>query len=524
MTVEAQTTPAESDPEIEREEPGTPETIVSRNPATGEVIDSIPVASSADVEDAVRSADEAQSHWGRLPVEERVEYLHDAREALLDHREELRELVVAETGKAQPDALGELLALFDTLGYYARKGPELLEEERLSLHLLKNKRVTVQHAPAGLVVNISPWNFPLDLSMTPVIPALVAGNAAIIKPSEWTTLTARRAVEIVNRSGLPEGLLQVVPGYGEVGSALIDDADAVSFTGSVETGRKVAAQAGRTLIPATMELGGKDPFVVLDDANVERAANGAVWGAFFNAGQCCMSVERVFVHEAVYDEFVERVVQLTRKLRQGVPEDGDIDVGAITFPPQLETIESHVGGALQAGATARVGGSRREIEGGDYFEPTVLVDVDPEMDVMVEETFGPVMPIMKVPSAGEAIRLANDTRFGLNASIWSTDGDRAKRLARQVEAGNVCINDVIASYIAVEAPYGGVKDSGVGRRKGVWELEDFTEPKTILEDIVGLNREPIWYPYSEGLVNGAGKAIEALFRRGWGGKIRGLFS
>jgi succinate-semialdehyde dehydrogenase/glutarate-semialdehyde dehydrogenase len=248
-----------------------------------------------------------------------------------------------------------------------------------------------------------------------------------------------------------------------------------------------------------------------------------VWGAFFNAGQCCMSVERVFVHEEVYDEFVERVVQLTRQLRQGIPEDGDVDVGAITFPPQLETIEAHVEQAHEAGAEVRSGGGRRELEGGDYFEPTVLVDVDPEMDVMVEETFGPLMPIMKVPSAGEAVRLANETRYGLNASLWSTDADRARRLARQIEAGNVCINDVIASYVAIEAPYGGIKESGVGRRKGVWELEDFTEPKTILEDIVGLSREPYWYPYSENLASGIDKAFEALFRRGWAGKIRGLF-
>jgi len=523
MTVEAQPTSADQTPDVARDEPGTSETIVSRNPATGEVIERIPVTTEDELEEAVRAAEEAQSHWGRLPAEERVEYLLDAREALLDHRNELRELVVAETGKAHPDALGELLALFDTLGYYARKGPELLADEKLDLHLLKNKRVTVQHAPTGLVINVSPWNFPLDLAMTPVVPALVAGNAAIIKPSEWTTLTAQRAVEIINRSGLPEGLLQVLPGYGDVGAELIEHGDAVSFTGSVPTGRKVAEQAGRNLIPATLELGGKDPFVVLDDANVERAAHGAVWGAFFNAGQCCMSVERVFVHEEVYDEFVERVVQLTRQLRQGIPEDGDVDVGAITFPPQLETIEAHVEQALEAGAEVRSGGGRREIEGGDYFEPTVLVDVDPEMDVMVEETFGPLMPIMKVPSAGEAVRLANETRYGLNASLWSTDADRARRLARQIEAGNVCINDVIASYVAIEAPYGGIKESGVGRRKGVWELEEFTEPKTILEDIVGLSREPYWYPYSENLASGIDKAFEALFRRGWAGKIRGLF-
>ncbi len=500
------------------------DTIVCRNPATGELIDEIPVTSDDELQAAVERARSAQDHWARLPAEERADYLWDAREALLEHRKELVDVLVAESGKARQDALAEVLMALDTISYYAREAPDLLDDEQLDLHLMKNKRVTVQYAPAGLVVNISPWNFPLDLSLNPIVPALMAGNAAIIKPSEWTPLTAIKAVEIVNRAGLPDGLLQVMPGYGETGANLVERADAVSFTGSVGTGKKVAVQAAEKLISCTLELGGKDPAIVLDDANIERAVEGVAWGAFFNSGQCCMSVERNYVHEAVYDEFVERIVKKTRSLRQGNPADsGQVDVGAMTFPDQLDTIEAHIQDAVDNGAEVLVGGERDETGGGMFFEPTVLVDVEPGMDIMTEETFGPVLPIQKVPSAAEAVRLANDSRFGLNASIWSQNGERARRLARQLESGNVCINDVIASYSAVEAPYGGVEESGIGRRNGRWELYEYTEPKTIMEDLIGLNREPFWYPYSENVDSAIDKAFDALFRNGWTGKIRGLF-
>ncbi len=499
------------------------ETIVCRNPATGGVIDEIPVSDSEEIEAAVDRAHDAQQHWARLPAEERADYLLDGREALLDHREELVDLLVAETGKARQDALAEVLMTLDTITYYAKEAPGLLADETVDLHLMKNKRVTVEYAAAGLVVNISPWNFPLDLSMNPVVPALMAGNAAIIKPSEWTPLVALRAAEILERAGLPDGLLQVLPGYGKTGADLVDEADAVSFTGSVATGRKVAVQAAEKLVSCTLELGGKDPALVLDDANLTRAVEGIVWGAFFNSGQTCMSVERAFVHDAVYDEFVERAVRKTRDLRQGNPADEQVDVGAMTFPGQLETIEEHLEDAVDNGARVLVGGEREESGGGAFFEPTVLVDVEPTMQIMQEETFGPVLPIMDVPSAAEAVRLANESRFGLNASIWSQDRERARRLARQLESGNVCINDVIASYSAIEAPYGGVKESGLGRRNGRWELYEYTEPKTVMEDLIGLNREPFWYPYSETVDATIDTVFDALFRNGWTGKIRNLF-
>jgi succinate-semialdehyde dehydrogenase / glutarate-semialdehyde dehydrogenase len=498
-------------------------TIECYNPATSKIIAEIAATTPDEIDAAVSAAREAFQAWRRLGVEQRCEYLLEARDLLLDHRKELLDLLVAETGKALIDAQSELLTIFETIRFYTSKGPGLLADESVGLHLLKNKRVKIQYAPIGVVLNISPWNFPLDLSITPAIPALIAGNAVIIKPSEQTPLAVMRAVELMNEAGLPEGLLQVLPGFGDVGAALCDKADAITFTGSVSTGRKVAKAAAENLIPCTLELGGKDPAIVLDDADIERAANGVVWGAFFNSGQVCMSIERVYVHEAVYDDFVERVVDKTRQLRQGVPWDYEVDVGAMIDPNQKKIISDHISDAVDKGATVLTGGGPKEDVDGDFFEPTILVDVDHSMKIMRRETFGPVMPIMKVRSAFEAVQLANDTNFGLNSSVWTTDAGRARDLARQIEAGQVCINEVVASYVAIEAPYGGIKDSGIGRRKGADELRKFVHSKTVLEDILQLKSEPYWFPYGEAVGKGIDKAFGVLFRRGISKKLTDLF-
>ncbi|WP_168210561.1 succinic semialdehyde dehydrogenase [Persicimonas caeni] len=499
-------------------------TIECYNPATSKIIAEIPATAVEEIPAKVTAAKQAFQSWRRLSVEERCRHMLEARDHLLDHREEILDLLVAETGKAIIDAQAELLTVFETFRYYTSNAAEFLADQPLNLHLLKNKRVKVQYPPIGLVVNISPWNFPIDLSLTPAIPALIAGNAVMIKPSEHTSLAVIRAIEVMNESGLPEGLLQVMPGFGDVGAALCDEADAITFTGSVATGRKVAKAAAENLVPCTLELGGKDPAIVLDDADIERAANGIVWGSFFNSGQVCMSVERVYVHEAVYDQFVERVVELTRDLRQGVPWDYTIDIGAMIDPDQKHIIEKHIKDAVDKGARILTGGKRRDTDEGDFFEPTVLVDVDHSMKIMKEETFGPVMPIMKVRSGFEAVQLANDSEFGLNSSVWTGDVRRGRDLARQIESGQVCINDVIASYLALEAPYGGVKHSGIGRRKSKNELHKFTQSKTVLEDIFNLKKEPFWFPYNAGVGKAVDKVFGVLYRRGISKKITDLFS
>jgi acyl-CoA reductase-like NAD-dependent aldehyde dehydrogenase len=498
-------------------------TIECVNPATSKLIAEIEATPVDQIPERVSAAKTAFQSWRRLSVDERCRHMFEARDLLLDHRDELIDLLVAETGKAIIDAQAEFLTLFETFRYYTANASKFLADEPVNLSLLKNKRVKVQYPPVGLVVNISPWNFPIDLSLTPAIPALIAGNAVMIKPSEHTSLAVIRAVEVMNQA-LPDGLLQVVPGFGDVGAALCDEADAITFTGSVTTGRKVAAAAAKNLVPCTLELGGKDPAIVLDDADIERAANGIVWGAFFNSGQVCMSVERVYVHEAVYDEFVERVVELTRELRQGEPVDYDVDVGAMIDPNQKHIIETHLKDAVDKGAQVLTGGRRVDGVDGDFFAPTVVVDVDHSMKVMRDETFGPVMPIMKVRSGFEAVQLANDSEFGLNSSVWTGDVRRGRDLACQVEAGQVCINDVIASYLALEAPYGGVKNSGIGRRKGKGEMRKFVQPKTVLEDIFNLTREPFWFPYNAGVGKAIDKVFGVLYRRGISKKITDLFS
>jgi acyl-CoA reductase-like NAD-dependent aldehyde dehydrogenase len=330
--------------------------------------------------------------------------------------------------------------------------------------LLKTKKVTVHYQPRGVIGLVTPWNFPLILTIGEAIPALLAGNAVVIKPSEWTPLIALRGAEVLHEAfkaaGLPSEILQVVNGYGETGGALVDEADMIAFTGSVRTGRAVAERAARRLVPISLELGGKDPMIVLRDADLERAANAAVWGAFTNSGQVCISVERVYVEEPIAEEFTRRVVEKTKQLRQGIDGNeaiGDkrVDVGAMTFPKQVETVEDHLADAKVRGAQILTGGQRNPSMPGRFFEPTVITNVDHSMKIMTEETFGPVLPIMRVKDAAEALHLANDSRYGLNASVWTRDRRQGERLAAQVEAGMTTVNDVLVGFGVTDAPSGG---------------------------------------------------------------------
>jgi acyl-CoA reductase-like NAD-dependent aldehyde dehydrogenase len=500
-----------------------PKSIESINPATGDVIGQVPVFTEARIEACAADARVAQRSWRRLTFEERAELLLRVRDKLLVREDELVALLMRETGKVRPDALLEILLFYDTVGYYCKNGKRFLADERIRVRIFKNKRFKSTFVPRGLVVNIAPWNFPFDLAMSETVPALLAGNAVIVKPSEVTPLIAVRAAAVMREAGLPKNLLQVVTGYGKAGATLVEHADFVSFTGSVETGRKVAVACAQRLVPYTLELGGKDPLIVLEDADVERAARGAVWGAFVNAGQVCMSVERVYVTEPVYDAFVERVVALTHELRQGVDEDGNVDVGSMIDPRQIDIVKAHIDDAVSKGARVLTGGSvDSSLGSGLFFRPTVLVDVDESMEVLREETFGPVLPIRKVRDAEEALALANDSRFGLNASVWTRDMSRGNSIARELEAGAVCINDCLVSYSAVEAPYGGVKHSGVGRRRGPEGIRKYCHQKTVAEDILGLRREPIWYPYSRTMTERVGRAMRLLYRRGVGQKLAAL--
>jgi succinate-semialdehyde dehydrogenase/glutarate-semialdehyde dehydrogenase len=361
---------------------------------------------------------------------------------------------------------------------------------------MKTKRLRLVHQPLGVVGIITPWNFPFVLAANPTAQALMAGNAVVLKPSEVTPHAGRLVEELFRAAGVPEGLVTCVTGDGSTGAALLEaGVDRICFTGSVRTGRKVAEVCGRNLVPCTLELGGKDPMVVCADADLERAANGAVYGAFANAGQVCVSTERVYVVDAIADDFVRLVVEKTGALRQGPA--GESDVGPLIWPQQLEVVERHVEDARRRGARVLTGGRRNPAYPGLYYEPTVLADVDHEMLIMREESFGPLLPIMRVRDEDEALRLANDTRYGLNANVWTRDKRRGVELARRVRSGSAVVNDCMITYGIPESPFGGVGDSGIGRVNGEIGLKSYCRVQSIVVDRFGSKAEPIWFPYDE---------------------------
>src|SRR3954471_5889738 len=367
-------------------------TIAVETPATGDTIGHVPDLSAAEVAALAKRARIAQPGWEALGFEGRAEVFHEMRRWFVQNRQRVVQTIVAETGKAREDAqTTELFLILDSLNFWAKKAPRYLADERVraTSPFTLGKKMYVRYRPYGLVGVIGPWNYPLSNSFGDCIPALMAGNAVILKPSEVTPLTSLLVEEGFRASGAPDDVFLVATGRGETGAALVDESDMVMFTGSTKTGKKVMARAAETLTPVSLELGGKDPMIVLRDADLERAANAAVWNGFMNGGQTCISVERVYVEEPVYDEFLGKVVEKTRALRQGKPgAPGSVDIGAVTFGPQVEIIERHVNDAVEKGARVVVGGKRRQGR-GRFFEPTVLVDVDHTMQCMTEETFGP---------------------------------------------------------------------------------------------------------------------------------------
>jgi acyl-CoA reductase-like NAD-dependent aldehyde dehydrogenase len=486
------------------------------NPATGELIKSIPVASPEAVAATVARVRGNQPEWEAMGIEGRYHWLGKLRDWVLDNQDRVLDTMQRETGKVRADAMNEPAYLTDLINFYGARAAKFLAEDSLRPHsaLLAAKKLRVQYRPHPVVGIISPWNFPLILSIGDAIPALQAGAAVVIKPSEFTPLGLAEIVEAwKSEIGGPD-VFDCVQGIGETGEALIDAVDYIQFTGSDATGRKVMRRAADTLTPVSLELGGKDPMIVLSDANVERAASAAAWGGMFNSGQVCQSVERIYVEEPVYDRFVERLTKEVRKLRQGTDGRGfEKDVGAMTSPNQTAKVEDHVNEALAAGARALTGGGR--LEGpGDYFEPTVLVDVDHSMKVMREETFGPVVGVMKVPDAEEALRLANDTRYGLSASVFG-ERERAEQVARRIECGAVNVNDVIVNFVTTDVPMGGWKESGIGFRHGEWGIKKFCRPESLVITRVAGKSEPTWYPYNKRRRKLIDRLTRAVNARDW---------
>ncbi|HEU5143080.1 MAG TPA: aldehyde dehydrogenase family protein, partial [Solirubrobacterales bacterium] len=391
------------------------------NPATGAQIATLAIDSPTSVAKKVARVRANQAEWEALGIEGRYRWLGKLRDWLFDNQERVLDTMQAETGKVRGDTAAETIYLADLINFYGSKAAKFIGDEAVRPHsaLMASKKLMVQHRPYPVVGVISPWNFPLALALGDALPALQAGAAVVVKPSEFTPLGIDEIVKAWKEEIGGPDVFDCVHGTGETGGALVDAVDFIQFTGSDKTGRKVMGRAAETLTPVSLELGGKDPMIVLDDADLDRAANAAAWGSMFNSGQVCLSVERVYVEEPVYDEFVAKLTSEVRKLRQGA--DGrapEKDVGAMTSPNQTTIVEEQVEDAVANGAKALTGGKR--VEGpGDYFEPTVLVDVDHSMKVMREETFGPVIPVMKVADTDEAVQMANATRYGLSASVFA---------------------------------------------------------------------------------------------------------
>ncbi len=486
------------------------------NPATGEIVGTVPDLSAEQVAELAARGRAAQPEWEAYGFEGRARVLLRAQKWVMDNAERVVATICSETGKTFEDAeLAEIGYAGNAFGFWAKNGSEYLADERIksSQVLVKGKKLINRYRPLGLIGVIGPWNYPLTNSFGDCIPALMAGNSVILKPSEITPLTSLLMAEGLRECGLPENVLQIATGRGATGAALIEHVDMIMFTGSTKTGRKVAETAARRLIPASLELGGKDPMIVLSDADVERAANFATYYSMQNAGQTCISIERVYVEAPVYDEFVAKVSEKVRELRVGKPEGpGSVEVGAITFPPQMDTIKDHVADAIQKGARVLAGGS--ETPGaGRFFEPTVLVDVDHTMKCMTEETFGPTLPIMKVADADEAVRLANDSVYGLGASVFSKDTERGEAIARRIQSGAANVNDAMINYTVLELPMGGAKSSGLGSRHGAGGIRKYCSQQAIVvTPKLAMKKEIFMYPYK----SRTSKLLAGLFKLMYG--------
>ena len=472
------------------------DTITVHNPADGRVVGSVPVDGPQTVAAKATALRAAQVEWEAIGPRGRKKWMMRWQDWVLDNAEHLTDVLMAETGKSRNDASLEAITIADAIKYWAGHAEEFLAAKNPAAHspLFKVKKLTTIYRPYPLVGMIEPWNFPLAMLALDLVPALAAGAAVLLKPSEVTPLSAVELARGFKETGAP-AVLELATGYGETGASVIEVSDYVHFTGSTATGRKVAVACAQRLIPFSLELGGKDPAIVLADADVDRAANGIAWGGMFNSGQVCISVERVFVEAPIYDEFVAKLADNVRKVAQG-HESGpgqEFHTGAMATHAQRDIVDRHVQEATAAGARVLVGGKPTGV--GTFFEPTVLADVTPDMTCMTEETFGPTLPVVKVANEEEAIRLANDSKYGLSASVWTKDTSRGERIARRLDAGAVNVNDAMTNVFCPSLPMGGWKESGIGYRGGgPAGLQKFCRQQAITAPRIPTQKsELLWY-------------------------------
>jgi acyl-CoA reductase-like NAD-dependent aldehyde dehydrogenase len=477
------------------------------NPATGEQFGSVPMTTAADVNNARREMETAAKTWAAKPVKERVRIVRQLQAVLIDEIDEITAVMNQDNGKSRQDAMAELFMSVDLINQYCSRAAHWLRRRRIPSGMQIFKRCYIEQHPHGVVGVIGPWNYPLVLIVPPVVSALLAGNTVLVKPSEVTAATGALLEQLFQKVPELAPFVRFLHGDGRVGAALVQAKPNLIFlTGSTKTGRLVMKAAAETMTPVVCELGGKDPMIVLEDADIEAAARWGVWGAFYNTGQTCMAVERVYVVESVYDRFMEAALEEVRQLKQGYSPaiDNPNDLGPLTFQRQVDIIEDHLEDALAKGAIIVHGGQRQ----GMYMEPTVLVNVDHSMKIMREETFGPIMPVMMVDDEIHAIQLANDSDLGLSASVWSRDLARAERVAHQLYVGSVNINDTMSHFAIPRLPFGGVKESGIGRTHGKKDLLQFTQTRAYVVgnpplpfDIATILRQPGNYRLGSGIIH-----------------------
>ena len=495
------------------------------NPATGEILRELECAGEEEVQAVVKRARAAQAGWAEMGLRRRIAVLRDFQEGLYIKKSEIAAAITREVGKPLVEALvTEVLVVLDAARFLIDNAWGLLRDEPVPHGNLvtKLKSGWLVREPHGVIGIISPWNYPFSIPATETLAALVAGNAVVLKPSELTPLVALELAALLHAAGVPEDVFQVVVGEGPAGAALLrSPIDKLVFTGSVATGKRIAAAAAERLLPVVLELGGKDPMLVLDDADVDVASSAAVWGAFVNAGQACLSVERCYVHRSLYEAFAKACAEKTRQLRAGNGMDAHTDVGPMIQERQVRIVEAHVEDAKARGARVLAGGKRLPELGVNFYAPTVLADVTHDMRIMREETFGPVLPVMACESDDEAVRLANDSEYGLAASVWTRDGKRGERLARRIHAGTVMVNDVISCFGISEAPHGGVKASGVGRTHGRFGLDEMVRVKYLDMDRMPGMKKVWWHGYGESFRRQMEGFLDMQFARGLGTRLRG---
>jgi len=492
--------------------------VVSVNPAIGGTLGEFDCTGDAEVRAAVEHARVAQQLWHALGVRKRIAILRLFQELLHARKSEIAHAITLEAGKPIAEALlTEVLVVLDAARFCIENSRAFLREEVVPHRslALKAKAGRILRGPHGVIGIISPWNYPFSIPATESLAALVTGNAVILKPSELTPLIALELASLLHQAGVPEDVFQVVIGDGLTGAALANSAiDKLVFTGSVATGKQIAQAAASRLLPVVLELGGKDPMLVLDDADIDVASSGAVWGAFVNAGQACLSVERCYVHRGIYMRFVEACVAKTRQLRVGNGLDPKTDVGPMIHERQLRIVEAQVEDARSKGAHVLTGGECLRDLGPNFYAPTVLADANHSMKVMREETFGPVLPIMPFDSDEEAAGLANDSEYGLAASIWTKNASRGEALAKRIHAGTVMVNDAISCFGISEAPHGGVKASGIGRTHGRYGLEEMVRVKYLDSDRLPRMKKLWWYGYGAAFQRQMEGFVDMQFARG----------